>query len=128
MDFKNRKKKRFDRYNALLIVMLAVFSVIIARLTTLQVIMGEEYAERANDEFIKNLSEKAPRGDIIDSKGNILATSVQSYKLVYVDTAEARKEIYNTIDKVNSLLQKAGESASDFLRTQASAFQVRVFL
>jgi len=52
MDFKNRKKKKFDRYNALLIVMLAVFSVIIARLTTLQVIMGEEYAERANDEFI----------------------------------------------------------------------------
>ncbi len=123
MDFKNRKKKKFDRYNALLIVMLAVFSVIIARLTTLQVIMGEEYAERANDEFIKNLSEKAPRGDIIDSEGNILATSVQSYNLVYVDTAEARKEIYNTIDKVNSLLEKAGESDSDAFELKLEPFR-----
>lgn len=112
MNFKSKKKK-FNRYTGLVVVMCAVFALIISKMVELQFIKGEEYAERANSQSTKNITQQAPRGPIIDSKGNVLATSVLSYNLVYVDTTEARKEIYRTIDKVNALLEKSGEEISD---------------
>lgn len=112
MNFKSKKKK-FNRYTGLIVVMCAVFTLIISKMVELQFIKGEEYAERANSQSTKNITEQAPRGPIIDSKGNVLATSVLSYNLVYVDTTESRKEIYRTIDKVNDLLGKSGEEISD---------------
>lgn len=109
----NSKKKKFNRYTGLILVMCAVFTLIIAKMVELQFIKGEEYAERANSQSTKNITEQAPRGPIIDVEGKTLAASVLSHNLIYVDTTEARKEIYRTIDKVNDLLRKSGEEISD---------------
>lgn len=123
MNFSNNKKKRLNRYTGLLVVMILIFSILINQMIELQVIHGDEYYSRANVEFIKNIDYAAPRGQITDAKGNVLATSLQSYNLIYVDTTESRKEIYKTIDKVRELLGKSGQSINDVLSLKTDPFR-----
>ena len=123
MNLGNKKKKKFNRYTGLLLIMVVVFSLLINQMFNLQVIHGDEYFARANVEFIKNMDNAAPRGEIIDAKGNVLATSLQSYNLIYVDTTESRKEIYTTIDKVEALLQKSGEEINDSFSLKTDPFR-----
>lgn len=119
----NRKKKRFNRYTGLLLIMILIFSLLINEMFNLQVIHGDEYFARANVEFIKNIDNAAPRGEIIDANGDVLATSLQSYNLIYVDTTESRKEIYTTIIKVKELLEKSGQQINDTLNLKTDPFR-----
>lgn len=123
MNFRSNKGKRFNRYTGLLIVMVLVFSLLINEMVNLQIIHGDEYYARANVEFIKNIDNAAPRGEIIDAKGTVLATSVQSYNLIYVDTTDARKLLYSTIDKVSELLEKSGQEINDTLSLKTEPFR-----
>ncbi|HSR03767.1 MAG TPA: hypothetical protein VLM88_04190 [Proteiniclasticum sp.] len=103
--------------------MILVFSLLINEMFSLQIIHGDEYFARANVEFIKNIDNEAPRGEIIDAKGNVLATSLQSYNLIYVDTTESRNEIYTTIDKVQELLEKSGQEINDTFNLKMNPFR-----
>lgn len=113
MKFEKKNKRKFNRFTGLLLVMVLIFGILINKMVQLQVIHGEEYAERANTEFIKNIMSSAPRGEITDKNGVVLATSAQSYNLIYVDTTESRKVIYTTMDKVIALLEKSGQAIND---------------
>ena len=123
MNFRSKKAKKFNRYTGLLMVMVLVFSLLINEMINLQIIHGDEYYARANVEFIKNIDNAAPRGEIIDAKGTVLATSVQSYNLIYVDTSEARKLLYSTIDKVKLLLEKSGQEINDTFSLKTEPFR-----
>lgn len=113
MKFEYKKKKKFNRFTGLIVVMALIFSMLINQMFQLQIISGDEYAERANTEFIRNITKAAPRGEIVDKNGVVLATSVQSYSLIYVDTKDSRKVIYTTMDKVIELLKTSGQEVSD---------------
>lgn len=119
----NKKKKRFNRYTGLLIIMILIFSLLINEMVNLQLIHGEEYSARANVEFIKNIDYAAPRGEILDAAGRVLATSLKSYNLIYVDTTESRKELYSTIDKVRELLKNSGEEINDTFSLKTDPFR-----
>lgn len=123
MNLRNNGKKKFNRYTGLLLIMILVFSLLINEMFSLQIIHGDEYFARANVEFIKNIDNAAPRGEIIDVKGNVLATSLQSYNLIYVDTKESRSEIYTTIDKVRELLEKSGQEINDIFNLKLNPFR-----
>jgi len=123
MNLRNNGKKKFNRYTGLLLIMILVFSLLINEMFSLQIIHGDEYFARANVEFIKNIDNAAPRGEIIDAKGNVLATSLQSYNLIYVDTTESRNEIYTTIDKVKELLAKSGQEINDTFNLKTNPFR-----
>jgi len=123
MNLRNNGKKKFNRYTGLLLIMILIFSLLINEMFSLQIIHGDEYFARANVEFIKNIDNAAPRGEIIDAKGNVLATSLQSYNLIYVDTTESRNEIYTTIDKVRELLEKSGQEINDTFNLKTDPFR-----
>ena len=53
--------------------------------------MGEEYKEKANNKSIREIPEAAPRGNILDKNGTLLASSDKSYVLVYNQTDESDK-------------------------------------
>ena len=55
--------------------------IVIANLFSLQVIHGEEYAERANHLFTYTSASEASRGDILDRNGEILVTNTAVYGL-----------------------------------------------
>ena len=103
--------------------MIMIFSLLINEMVTLQMIHGEEYSARANVEFIKNIDYSAPRGEILDADGRVLATSLKSYNLIYVDTTESRKVLYQTIDEVRALLKNSGEDINDKFSLKTDPFR-----
>ena len=115
MNLENKKKNKFNRYIGLLIIMVMIFGILINQMVNLQVINGAEYYNRANVEFIKNIDNQSPRGEILDQEGRVLATSTQSYNLIYVDTMEVRKVLFKTMDKVRGLLLQSNQEINDTL-------------
>ncbi len=60
-------------------VALALFAIIFFRLWYLQVLSGSQYRQQANVNFVRTLPIAAPRGEILDRNGNVLATDRPSY-------------------------------------------------
>jgi len=58
---------------------LAIFAILFFRLWFLQVLSGDQYAHAASVNFVRNLEVAAPRGEILDSSGQILASSQRAY-------------------------------------------------
>lgn len=107
---KNKKKDKggFSRFNIFFIAMGIIFTTVISRLLFLQVVMVEEYREQANKKANKNIPKVAARGDIIDRKGELIATSKQSYILTFTETTESKENFSKTMLDVFSILDKYG--------------------
>ena len=88
---------------------------IIAKLLYLQVYKHDEYKEKADVSSTKFISEEAPRGNIYDSNGNVIATNKQTYALTYMETLESKKAFYKTMDKIFQILEENGEESQDDL-------------
>jgi penicillin-binding protein 2 len=56
-------------------VALIMFGIIFFRLWYLQILSGEQYVQQAAANTLRDLSIAAPRGQILDSEGNVLVTS-----------------------------------------------------
>ncbi|GAA0114295.1 penicillin-binding transpeptidase domain-containing protein [Clostridium senegalense] len=111
---KNRKTdKKFSRYTVFFIAMGIIFSAIISRLFYLQVIMGEEFKKKSTQKNYKNVSKAAPRGKILDKNGEVFATSIQSYTLMFTETTESKESFLTTMDKVFKKLDKKGVAMVD---------------
>lgn len=112
---KPKKKKESSRYSVLYIIMFIIMGTIVAKLLYLQVYKYDDYKEKADVNSTKFISEEAPRGNIYDSEGNILATNKQTYTLTYMETVESVNAFYKTMDKVFEILQQNGEDFQDDL-------------
>ncbi|RMC98573.1 penicillin-binding protein [Clostridium autoethanogenum] len=119
------EKKRFSitRYTILIAIMIIIFSTIIIRLFFLQVVQGAEYKEKASNKSIKEISDIAPRGQILDSKGNILAASTQGYMLIYNQTDNQDKVFFSTMNKVFKILDDSGESQQDDFELKVNPYR-----
>lgn len=109
------KKKKLSRYTVLNIIMLIIFCIISLKLVYLQVYKHDDYEDRANQNATRFIAEKAPRGEILDKNGNVLATNRQTYTLTYTTTDEAQKKFYSTMDSIFKVLKENGESVQDDL-------------
>lgn len=118
---------KFTRYSAIFVIMVLVLSSIGMRLIYLQLIMGDYYLEKANNSSIREITETAPRGNITDVNGNILATSTQIYNLVFNPTTESDKYFFSTMEKVFKILDENGEAQKDdfVLKTDPFRFEFR---
>jgi len=58
---------------------LAIFAILFFRLWFLQVLSSDQYANAASNNYVRNLELAAPRGEILDRDGSILASSVRAY-------------------------------------------------
>ena len=112
---KPTKKRKSSKYTTFYIIMFIIFGVIISKLLYLQVYKHEDYKERADNSSTRFISEKAPRGEIYDSEGNILATNNNNYVLTYMQTAEADKAFYSSMRKIFKILKENNEKFADDL-------------
>ncbi|NEU03372.1 MULTISPECIES: penicillin-binding transpeptidase domain-containing protein [Clostridium] len=111
---KNKKTdKKFSRYTVFFIAMGIIFSGIISRLLYLQVVMGEEFKKQSTEKNYKNVSKVAPRGEILDKNGEVFATSIQSYTLMFTETTESKESFLTTMDKVFKKLDEKGVAMVD---------------
>ncbi|WP_039653855.1 penicillin-binding transpeptidase domain-containing protein [Clostridium tyrobutyricum] len=120
---KLQEKKKISRFTALIIVMIVIFSVIAGKLFSLQIVQGAQYKEKAVNRSIRQIADPAPRGNILDKNGNILARSEQSYTLVYNQTDTNDKKFFTTMDKVFKILDANGESQQDDFELKINPFK-----
>lgn len=79
-------KNIFEKRTAiLLVVFLTMTAVLIAKLFSLQIVHGEEYANDFNLKITKTRTLKSTRGNIYDRKGNVLATNQLSNSVILED-------------------------------------------
>lgn len=69
------------RYNAILVTVLALVLVFAGRLVYVQAVEGPSLASAALNDRLWHSTIEAPRGDILDAHGEVLATSVRRYNL-----------------------------------------------
>ncbi|MGG7142283.1 penicillin-binding transpeptidase domain-containing protein [Clostridium nigeriense] len=112
---KPKKKKKISRYVVLYIILIALFATFIGRLVYLQVYKHSDYKEKADVSSTRLISEKAPRGKIYDSEGNVLATNIQTYTLTYTKPDDENENFYDTMGKVFDILSENGETFDDDL-------------
>lgn len=110
---KQNSNRLFNRYTALLLVMLAVFGLIGRTLFALQIVNGEEFQNKADAYSVKDISEPAPRGDILDREGEVLATNLSSYDVIYNETRESAAQFYPVMAEFFRLLEQTGETLHD---------------
>lgn len=112
---KPKKKKSIERYTVLYIIMAILFLAIILKLVYIQVYKHEDYKEQADVSSTRFISEKAPRGKIYDSDGDILATNIQAYSLTYTKPSNESTNFYKTMANVFDILEENGETFEDNL-------------
>lgn len=112
---KPKKKKKISRYTVLSIIMVILFSMITLKLLYIQVYKHEDYEEKADVSSTRFIAEKAPRGKIYDSEGNVLATNIQTYTLTYTKPSEGDSDFYETMDKTFKILKDNNETVQDDL-------------
>ncbi|PRR85754.1 Penicillin-binding protein 2B [Clostridium luticellarii] len=121
--YSDKRYSDITRYTALITIMLIIFFTIAGRLFFLQVVKGQEYKEQSNNKSIREIPDIAPRGKILDVKGNVLAASTQGYMLVYNQTDESDKVFFTTMSKVFKILDESGESQQDDFELKINPFK-----
>ena len=110
---KMEKHKKFTRYTAVIILMIAILSIIGAKLFYLQVLKGQYYKDTAKARSYKAITVEAPRGIMTDKNGIKLATEVLGYNLTYTDTTKTSTQVFSTLQKVFKILDENGEIQTD---------------
>lgn len=112
---KPKKNKERSRYSVLYIIMFIIMGTIVGKLLYLQVYKYDDYKEKADVSSTKFISEEAPRGNIYDSNGNVIATNKQTYTLTYMETVDSTNLFFKTMDKIFQILEDNGEEFQDDL-------------
>jgi penicillin-binding protein 2 len=101
-------------------IALTAFSIIFFRLWYLQVLSGDRYLEQAQNNQVREIKVQAPRGEILDSKGNVLvdnrtslALQVQPERLP-PDPAQRRQ----VIERLSPLIGMSPEEIRTEIRKQ----------
>ena len=94
-----------NRLWILLLLFFLVFVFIAIRLFHLQIIRHDFYLSRSEEQRRRVITLAADRGDIFDRRGNLLATSIDSYSVYLVPREILKKE--ETAEKLSKIL---GES------------------
>lgn len=117
------KRKNLNRFTSLVVIMIMIFTAILSKLAYLQIVKYEDNKEQANNQSIRQLTEPAPRGNILDKNGSLLATSIQSYVLTFMEAEDSKKQFFTTMDKTFKLLDDTGEKLQDTFQLKIDPFR-----
>ncbi len=103
-----RRIKEFFNNRILVIkfVLILVGAVILCRLVDLQLINGNMYKEQSEKKMLRETVIEAPRGEIYDRNGIILATNKLAYDVVIYKVGLANDELNQMLHKVINILEK----------------------
>ena len=94
-----------DRYLIMYFCVIVISIVFIITLFNLQIIKGEEYREQSEKRMLRTKTVTAPRGEIYDRNGVILATNKLSYDImlykVRVDTKQQNDGLLRLVEILN---------------------------
>lgn len=114
------------RYVALGVIMCMIFSAIVLRLAYLQIVKKEYYREKETAKNSKTISTIAPRGEIYDRNGEVLAANRQGFSIIFTETTTSKEEFFKTISDVFKLLEENNEKLSDNFPLKVNPFRLEV--
>lgn len=86
------KDERSPRYLAFVIIVGMIYSILVIRLFTLQILNASTYEEKALQNRIRTNIVKSTRGQIYDREGKLLARNSTGYQLVHYGTKSLTPE------------------------------------
>ena len=102
-----------SRLFVLVIVFIVLFSVLVERLFTLQIVKGEEYLDKYVLKTEKRQTISSTRGNIYDRNGKLLAYDELAYSVTIEDTYEGKdknQQLNETIRKLIKIIEDNGDS------------------
>ncbi len=81
------RQKLKPRFAVLGGIVIAVLSILLLRLWTMQVLSGDAFAAQAEQNRVREISTVAPRGRILDRKGRELVTNRATLAVVVAPSA-----------------------------------------
>ncbi len=101
-----------NRYLILSIITFLVSIVFIIRLFNLQIVDGKEYREKSERRMLRTEVITAPRGEIVDRNGVILATSKLSFNVELYKVNVTAEEQNDALVKLIKILDENGDAIS----------------
>lgn len=101
-----------NRYLILSIITFLVSIVFIIRLFNLQIVDGKEYREKSERRMLRTEVITAPRGEIVDRNGVILATSKLSFNVELYKVNVTAEEQNDALVKLIKILEENGDAIS----------------
>lgn len=92
-----------------------VGAVFVIQLFNLQIVNGENYREQSERRLVRESVTYAPRGEIYDRYGKILATSVNGYSVQIYKTKIDTNTLNNILLEVAKILEKNGDEYNNQL-------------
>ncbi len=105
------------RLQVMVAIVLLVFLGLGGRLCQLQILEGEHYVRRAEQNFIDVVPVEAPRGRIFDTHGETLATNRPAYSLYVTAWVRPRVEVGAGVRAVTSAREAMDDGAADLLES-----------
>lgn len=101
-----------NRYQYILLPMTILAIIIVIRLFALTVVETKEWTSYAEDMSMRAVYETAPRGDILDRNGKIIATSRLVYSVSISRVALEREEAMISANSIMEILKSNDEDVS----------------
>lgn len=101
------------RYRLMLMVFTCLMAILVIRLFTLTVISHDKWADKASALSTKTITTSAPRGNIYDRNGNILATNRQVFNVRMYSSDEDDKDVNQVCLDLTYLLDRNGDEIKD---------------
>jgi penicillin-binding protein 2 len=110
-------------------VTILAFVTLLGRLYQLQILQGEEYGRKAEENFVKELRQPADRGHVLDRNGRILVDSRPSYDVTLTSyfCGKNCEEVLDRLALMLTMSQEEVESARTKLRAARKLERFRPF-
>ncbi|MDY3927920.1 MAG: penicillin-binding transpeptidase domain-containing protein [Clostridia bacterium] len=104
-----------ERMIFIICILSAIVLLLFLRLFDLQVINGEEYEEQSKKRISATVTQKAPRGEIMDRNGKLLVSNREGYSVMLQKSLISNDELNKELLGIISVLEKYGYTYDDSL-------------
>lgn len=116
---KRKLKQLFEDRDIIIKVFVCIVSLLfIVTLFKLQIVEGKEYREMSEKKMLRSSTIEAPRGEIYDTNGVLLATNKLGYDLKLYKTKLSNEELNELIKRVIDILNKNGDEVKTTLNIE----------
>lgn len=117
MKFDDQSQNLSARIVTIQVIAFILLAVLGVRLYYLQIVKGDSYAERAEEQRIRRLPIPAPRGAILDRNGKILVDSKPTYNVILARDAFKNKDANQLVAPLAEGLDVDAETLQERLET-----------
>lgn len=98
------------RFNILMWFIVLVGIIFVLQLYDLQIVNGASYREQSENRLVREIKVSAPRGEVYDRYGKLIATSITGYNVNIYYTKISKKELNVSLLKLANILEKNGDT------------------